>query len=44
MVERTLENLLGNKFLNRGETMDFHPLKTYDVVCLFFSASWCPPC
>ena len=44
MAERNLETLLGNKFLNKSETLDFHPLKTYEVVCLFFSASWCPPC
>ena len=44
MAERNFEALIGNKFLSRGETIEQHPLKTFDVVCLFFSANWCPPC
>lgn len=44
MTDRNFEVLLGNKFLNKSETVELHPLKTYEVVCLFFSAKWCPPC
>ena len=43
-AERNFEALLGSKFTSRGETVEVHPLKTYEVVCLFFSANWCPPC
>ena len=44
MTERNFEALLGNKFNNKGDTIECHPLKENEVVCLFFSAGWCPPC
>lgn len=44
MADRNFESLLGNKFLTKTETVELYPLKTYEVVCLFFSAKWCPPC
>ncbi len=39
-----MEPIIGNRFLLRSEIIEITPLKTNKVVCLYFSAAWCPPC
>lgn len=34
----------GNKFLYKTDVIECSPFKTNKVVCLYFTASWCPPC
>ncbi|KAL4441967.1 hypothetical protein ABPG74_003718 [Tetrahymena malaccensis] len=35
---------LGQTFLGKNGLLDVSPLKTNKVTCLYFSASYCPPC
>ena len=35
---------LGNKFLYKTDLIEASPFKTNMVVCLYYTASWCPPC
>lgn len=39
-----METEIGNKFLYKNELIETSPFKTNKVVCLYFTASWCPPC
>lgn len=39
-----MESDLGTKFLYKNELIEVSPFKTNKVVCLYFTASWCPPC
>ena len=39
-----MEQLLGNNFVNKNGPADATPLKESRVVCIYFCASWCPPC
>lgn len=35
---------LGQTFLSKTGLIDANPIKSNKVTCLYFSASWCPPC
>ena len=39
-----MDSDLGNKFLFKSDLIETSPFKTHKVVCLYFTASWCPPC
>jgi len=39
-----MDSDLGNKFLFKTDIIETSPFKTHKVVCLYFTASWCPPC
>ena len=39
-----MEDSLGTKFIHKSEVVEIQPLKSYEVVCLYFGAGWCPPC
>lgn len=39
-----MDSDLGNQFLYKSDLIETSPFKTHKVVCLYFTASWCPPC
>lgn len=39
-----MESDIGTKFLHKNDTVEISPFKTNKIVCLYFTASWCPPC
>ncbi|EGR27060.1 hypothetical protein IMG5_202410 [Ichthyophthirius multifiliis] len=43
-IKENNEFQLGSTFLGKNGLLDVTPLKTNKVTCLYFSASYCPPC
>ena len=39
-----MESVIGKTFYSRDGMTDDTSVKNSKVVCLYFSASWCPPC
>jgi len=39
-----MQALLGDNFITREGEFSFSELEENQVICLYFSANWCPPC
>ncbi len=39
-----MEELLGTTFIDKNGTVDNTSIKDSRVTCIYFCASWCPPC
>lgn len=39
-----MDKLLGQKFINNQEEKTLQDINLDAVICLYFSAHWCPPC
>ncbi|CAG9313137.1 unnamed protein product [Blepharisma stoltei] len=39
-----MQSVIGDFFINRESEVSFAEVERNQVVCLFFTANWCPPC
>lgn len=44
MVDNSVFKLIPKKLITNVSNIDINEILSKDIICIYFSASWCPPC